>query len=125
MERRKKIKRSKMMKMIESQYKENLETLLPRMYNIYDGLPGMVEHMNLNKSTIHYWMRTFGIAIESRAYAPGENTTEDRINEYESRIQYLELREEILKHSLQETNDENKRLKEELEFANRSSGPVY
>jgi len=115
MERReRRVRKSKKMQMIEAQYNEKLETLLPRMYNLYDGLPGMVKHMNLNKSTIHYWMRTLGVIIESRAYALGEETIEDRVASYEESLQDLE-----------KLKKENAELKQNLEIAKRSSGPVY
>ena len=123
MERRN--KKSKLMKMVEAQYGEPLETLLPRLYNLYQGLPGMVEHMNLNKSTIWSWMMRLGVAVETRAYEPEEKTIEEKEFKYNERIRDLERLKNQYKHSLEDANDENKRLKEELEFAKRSSGTVY
>jgi hypothetical protein len=105
MERRR--KKSKNMKMVEDQYGEQLHTLLPRLYNLYRGLQGMVEHMNMNKSTIHNWMLHEGVVIESRAYEPGEKTIDKKEFEYNERVRDLE--------------DENKRLKQELEFSKGSS----
>jgi hypothetical protein len=51
---------------VEQEHGEQLETLLPRLYNEM-GLPAMVEELGLNKSTLWYWFLKIGMRIEKVA----------------------------------------------------------
>ena len=60
------IRKSKKMLEVEEKHGEQLETLLPRLYNEM-GLPAMVEELGLNKSTLWYWFLKIGMRIEKVA----------------------------------------------------------
>ena len=51
---------------VEEKHGEQLETLLPRLYNEM-GFPAMVEELGLNKSTLWYWFLKIGMRIEKVA----------------------------------------------------------
>jgi len=68
------IRKSKKMLEVEEKHGEQLETLLPRLYNEM-GLPAMVEELGLNKSTLWYWFLKIGMRIEKVAMT----TNNDRV----------------------------------------------
>lgn len=68
------MRKSRMMLEVEEKHGEQLETLLPRLYNEM-GLPAMVEELGLNKSTLWYWFLKIGMRIEKVAMT----TNNDRV----------------------------------------------
>jgi regulator of sirC expression with transglutaminase-like and TPR domain len=60
------VRKSKKMLQVEQEHGEQLETLLPRLYNEM-GFPAMVEELGLNKSTLWYWFLKIGMRIEKVA----------------------------------------------------------
>ena len=56
-------RKSKKMLEVEQEPGEQLETLLPRLYNEM-GFPAMVEELGLNRSTLWYWFLKMGVRIK-------------------------------------------------------------
>ena len=56
-------RKSKKMLEVEQEHGEQLETLLPRLYNEM-GFPAMVEDLGLNRSTLWYWFLKMGVRIK-------------------------------------------------------------
>jgi len=65
------VRKTKLMRQVEEQYKRPLEKLLPEMYN-ERGLPGMAAELGISKGTLWYWLLKFGISVRRVALAPGE-----------------------------------------------------
>ena len=55
--------KSKKMLEVEQEHGEQLETLLPRLYNEM-GFPAMVEELDINRSTLWYWFLKMGVRIK-------------------------------------------------------------
>ena len=56
-------RKSKKMLEVEQEHGEQLETLLPRLYNEM-GFPAMVEELDINRSTLWYWFLKMGVRIK-------------------------------------------------------------
>ena len=66
------VRKSKLMRQIESRYDRPLEELLPRMYN-EKGLPAMAADLGVSKGTVWYWLLKFGINVRRVALSPGDD----------------------------------------------------
>jgi hypothetical protein len=60
------MRKSRMMLEVEEKHGEQIETLLPRLYNEM-GFPAMVEELGINRSTLWYWFVKIGMRIEKVA----------------------------------------------------------
>ena len=56
-------RKSKKMLEVEQEHGEQLEPLLPRLYNEM-GFPAMVEELDINRSTLWYWFLKMGVRIK-------------------------------------------------------------
>ena len=65
------VRKSKLMRQIESRYDRPLEELLPEMYN-EKGLPAMAADLGVSKGTVWYWLLKFGINVRRVALSPGD-----------------------------------------------------
>ena len=65
------VRKSKLMKQIETRYNRPLEELLPEMYN-EKGLPAMAADLGVSKGTVWYWLLKFGINVRRVALSPGD-----------------------------------------------------
>ena len=66
------VRKSKLMKQIETRYDRSLEELLPEMYN-EKGLPAMAADLGVSKGTVWYWLLKFGINVRRVALSPGDD----------------------------------------------------
>ena len=66
------VRKSKLMKQIETRYDRPLEELLPEMYN-EKGLPAMAADLGVSKGTVWYWLLKFGINVRRVALSPGDD----------------------------------------------------
>ncbi len=66
------LRKSKLMRQIESRYDRPLEELLPQMYN-EKGLPAMAADLGVSKGTVWYWLLKFGINVRRVALSPGDD----------------------------------------------------
>ena len=66
------VRKSKLMRQIESRYDRPLEELLPQMYN-EKGLPAMAADLGVSKGTVWYWLLKFGINVRRVALSPGDD----------------------------------------------------
>ena len=66
------VRKSKLMKQVESRYDRPLEELLPEMYN-ENGLPAMAAELGVSKGTVWYWLLKFGINVRRVALSPGDD----------------------------------------------------
>ncbi len=66
------VRKSKLMKQIETRYNRPLEELLPEMYN-EKGLPAMAADLGVSKGTVWYWLLKFGINVRRVALSPGDD----------------------------------------------------
>ena len=66
------VRKSKLMKQIETRYNRSLEELLPEMYN-EKGLPAMAADLGVSKGTVWYWLLKFGINVRRVALSPGDD----------------------------------------------------
>ena len=66
------VRKSKLMRQIESRYDRPLEELLPEMYN-EKGLPAMAADLGVSKGTVWYWLLKFGINVRRVALSPGDD----------------------------------------------------
>jgi glycerol dehydrogenase-like iron-containing ADH family enzyme len=60
------VRKSRMMLEVEEKHGEQIETLLPRLYNEM-GFPAMVEELGINRSTLWYWFVKVGMRIKKVA----------------------------------------------------------
>ena len=65
------VRKTRLMKQVESRYHKPLEKLLPELYN-KRGLPGMSAELGISKGTVWYWMLRFGVNVRRIAVGPGE-----------------------------------------------------
>jgi hypothetical protein len=63
--------KTKVMKRVENEQGEPLQTLLPRLIN-ESGMTGAADALAVSKSTIGYWCLKLGIAVQRVALVPGE-----------------------------------------------------
>ena len=66
------VRKSKLMRQIETRYDRPLEELLPEMYN-EKGLPAMAADLGVSKGTVWYWLLKFGINVRRVALSPGDD----------------------------------------------------
>ena len=66
------VRKSKLMKQVESRYDRPLEALLPELYN-EKGLPAMAAELGVSKGTVWYWLLKFGINVRRVALSPGDD----------------------------------------------------
>ncbi len=66
------VRKSKLMKQVESRYDRPLEELLPELYN-EKGLPAMAAELGVSKGTVWYWLLKFGINVRRVALSPGDD----------------------------------------------------
>ena len=66
------VRKSKLMKQVETRYNRPLEELLPEMYN-EKGLPAMAADLGVSKGTVWYWLLKFGINVRRVALSPGDD----------------------------------------------------
>ena len=66
------VRKSKLMKQIETRYNRPLEEMLPEMYN-EKGLPAMAADLGVSKGTVWYWLLKFGINVRRVALSPGDD----------------------------------------------------
>ena len=66
------VRKSKLMRQIETRYNRPLEELLPEMYN-EKGLPAMAADLGVSKGTVWYWLLKFGINVRRVALSPGDD----------------------------------------------------
>ena len=66
------VRKSKLMKQVESRYDRPLEELLPQFYN-EKGLPAMAAELGVSKGTVWYWLLKFGINVRRVALSPGDD----------------------------------------------------
>ncbi len=66
------VRKSKLMKQIETRYNRPLEELLPEMYN-EKGLPAMAADLGVSRGTVWYWLLKFGINVRRVALSPGDD----------------------------------------------------
>ena len=66
------VRKSKLMKQVESRYDRPLEDLLPELYN-EKGLPAMAAELGVSKGTVWYWLLKFGINVRRVALSPGDD----------------------------------------------------
>jgi G:T-mismatch repair DNA endonuclease (very short patch repair protein) len=67
-----KLRRSKLMRRVESEYGRSLEDLLPEMINEI-GFSETAEQILVNKATLGYWLLKLGINVRRVALRPGES----------------------------------------------------
>ena len=56
---------------IEEKYKMSFEQLLPRMYNEM-GLPRMAKELGVSRSTVWYWLLSYGVRLQRVAFSRDE-----------------------------------------------------
>ena len=66
------VRKSKLMRQVESRYDRPLEELLPELYN-EKGLPAMAAELGVSKGTVWYWLLKFGINVRRVALSPGDD----------------------------------------------------
>jgi len=65
------MRKTPMMKKVEADQGENLETLLPRLINA-EGMSHAADKIGTSKSSLGYWCLKLGIEVRRIALAPGE-----------------------------------------------------
>ena len=55
------VHKTRRMKSVETQYSEQLETLIPRLINQHWGQAGAAEEMGISAASLSYWMLRLGI----------------------------------------------------------------
>ena len=66
------LRKTDLVKRVESQFNRPLERLLPEMIN-ENGLSGTAEALGVKKSTLNYWLLKLGINVQRVVLAPGES----------------------------------------------------
>jgi hypothetical protein len=74
------VRKTPLMRGVEKKYSEDLEVLLPQMYNEM-GLPKMSQKLGIHKATIWYWFLKFGVSIKKHASIPAYEQKEVGDNE--------------------------------------------
>ena len=69
--------KTKKMIVVEQQFKERLETLLPKMVTAR-GLSATADQLGIDKSTLAYWLLKLNIKVTRVALAPGDTLTLER-----------------------------------------------
>ena len=65
------MRKTSLMKKVETAYGEKLETLLPRLINA-EGMTDTADRIGTSKSSLGYWCLKLGIEVRRIALAPGE-----------------------------------------------------
>lgn len=63
--------KTKKMVTVEQEWKEPLETLLPKMVTAR-GLSATADQLGVSKATLGYWLLKLGIKVRRVAVAPGD-----------------------------------------------------
>ena len=69
--------KTKKMIVVEQQFKERLETLLPKMVTAR-GLSATAEQLGVSKATLGYWLLKLNIKVKRVAIGPGDTLTLER-----------------------------------------------
>lgn len=77
--------KTKKMILIEQQWKEPLETLLPKMVTAR-GLSATADQLGVGKATLGYWLLKLNINVKRVALSPGDTLTLRRYGEPEERV---------------------------------------
>ncbi len=72
--------KTKKMIVVEQQFKERLETLLPKMVTAR-GLSRTADQLGVSKATLGYWLLKLGIKVRRVALGPGDTLTLERHEE--------------------------------------------
>ena len=65
------LRKTDLVKRVETQFNRPLERLLPEMIN-ENGLSGTADALGVKKSTLNYWLLKLGINVQRVVLAPGE-----------------------------------------------------
>ena len=70
--------KTKKMVVVEQEWKERLETLLPKMVTAR-GLSRTADQLGVSKATLGYWLLKLGIKVKRVALGPGDTLTLERL----------------------------------------------
>ena len=72
--------KTKKMVRVEQEWKEPLETLLPKMVTAR-GLSATADQLGVSKATLGYWLLKLRINVKRVALGPGDTLTLERLGE--------------------------------------------
>ena len=78
--------KTKKMVVVEQEWKERLETLLPKMVTAR-GLSATADQLGVNKATLGYWLLKLRINVRRVAVGPGDTLTIERHGEPKEDVQ--------------------------------------
>ncbi len=78
--------KTKKMIVVEQEWKERLETLLPKMVTAR-GLSATADQLGVSKATLGYWLLKLRINVRRVAVGPGDTLTIERHGEPKEDVQ--------------------------------------